>query len=92
VIYDCRKLDWSAELEIWWANSTFRHESGIWRNFAMTSPETLNMKLSANELIFPLVTHTVNSDVWFDSYGIFKSGQGVEHFLDRLVMQVNGQV
>jgi hypothetical protein len=50
------------------------------------------MKLSANELSFPLVTHTVNFDARFGSYGVFKSGQGVENFLDRSVIQANGQV
>jgi hypothetical protein len=39
----------------------------------MTSQETLNMKLSANKLSFPLVTHTVDSDLWFDSYGVLKA-------------------
>jgi hypothetical protein len=39
-----------------------------------------------------MVTHTINSDVRFDSYGILKSGQGAENFLDRLVKQANGQV
>jgi hypothetical protein len=50
----------------------------------MTSPETLNSKVAVNELNFPLVTHTVYSDAQFDIYGILKSGQGAEHFLDRL--------
>jgi hypothetical protein len=58
----------------------------------MTSPETLNTKFSANELSFPLVTHTVDSGARFDSYGSLKSGQGAENFLDRLVIQANGQV
>jgi hypothetical protein len=39
-----------------------------------------------------MVTHTINLDVRFDSYGILKSGQGAENFLDRLVKQANGQV
>jgi hypothetical protein len=38
----------------------------------MTSPETLNTKVAVNELGFPLVTHTVYSDAWFDSYEILK--------------------
>jgi hypothetical protein len=58
----------------------------------MTSPETLNMKFSVNELNFPLVTHTAYSDARFDSYGILKSGQDDEHFLDRLDIQMNDQV
>jgi hypothetical protein len=39
----------------------------------MTYPKTLNTKVFVNELSFPLVTHTVYSDAWFHSYGIFKS-------------------
>jgi hypothetical protein len=58
----------------------------------MTSPETLNTKHSSNEIRFPLVTHTVNSNAQFGSYGLLKSGQGAENFLDRLIIHVNGQV
>jgi hypothetical protein len=58
----------------------------------MISTETLITKLSDNELRFLLVTHMVDSDARFDRYGLLKSGQGAEHFLDRLVKQVNGQV
>jgi hypothetical protein len=58
----------------------------------MTTPETLNMKFSINELSFPMVTHTTHSDARFDSYGILKSGQGAEHCLDRLDIQLNDQV
>jgi hypothetical protein len=60
--------------------------------FPHDCPETLNTIFSVNELSFLLVTHTVDSDAWFDGYGILKSGQGAEHFLDRLVLQANGQV
>jgi hypothetical protein len=42
----------------------------------MTSPKTLNTKVAANKLSFPLVTHMVYSDAWFDSYGILNSGWG----------------
>jgi hypothetical protein len=55
----------------------------------MTSPESLNTKVSVNELSFLLVTHTVYSDARFDTYGILNSGQGAENFLDRLA---NNQV
>jgi hypothetical protein len=55
----------------------------------MTTLETLNMKLAAKELSFPLVTHMAYSNVWFDSYEILKSGQGTKNFLDRLIIQVN---
>jgi hypothetical protein len=75
--YDCRTLDLSAESKIW-ADGTFWHKSGIWLNFAMTTLETLNMKLAANKLNFLLVTHMTYSDARFDSYGILKSGQGAE--------------
>jgi hypothetical protein len=34
----------------------------------MTALETLNVKVIANSLRFPLVTHTVSSDAQFDSY------------------------
>jgi hypothetical protein len=52
----------------------------------------LNTKVVANELSFLLVTHTTNSDAWFDSYGILKSGQGAENFQDRLNIPMNDQV
>jgi hypothetical protein len=58
----------------------------------MTTPETLNTKLAANELSFLLVTHAVYYDAQFDSYGILKSGQGAENFLDRLDIQMNDQL
>jgi hypothetical protein len=58
----------------------------------MTSPETLNTKVAANELRFPLDTHTAYSDARFHRYGILKSGRGAENFLDRLGRPVNNQV
>jgi hypothetical protein len=58
----------------------------------MTLPETLNTKVSVNELSFPLVTHMTNSDARFDSYGNLKSGRGAENFLDRLSRPANDQV
>jgi hypothetical protein len=58
----------------------------------MTSPETLNTKVSVNEHRFPLVTHTTYSNARFDSYGIFKSTSGAEDFLDRLDIPTNDQV
>jgi hypothetical protein len=57
----------------------------------MTFPETLNTKVSANELNFPLVTHMTYSDARFDIYGILKSGQGAENFSDRLGRPANDQ-
>jgi hypothetical protein len=58
----------------------------------MTSPEILDTKISNNELIFLLVTHTVYSDTRFGSYGLLKSGHGAEHNLDRLDIQVIDQI
>jgi hypothetical protein len=60
--------------------------------FAMTFLETLNNKVAVNELSFLLVTHIVYSDARFNSYGILKSGRGVENFLDRLGRPANDQV
>jgi hypothetical protein len=50
------------------------------------------MKIAANELSFPLVTHTVYSDARFDSYGILKLVQGGENFLNRLDIHMNDQI
>jgi hypothetical protein len=58
----------------------------------MTSPETLNTKVTVNELSFQLVTHTDHSNARFDSYGNLKSGRYAENFLDRLVRPANDQV
>jgi hypothetical protein len=57
----------------------------------MTFLETLNTKVSDNELSFPLVTHMSYSDARFGSYGILKSEQGAENFLDRLCRPANDQ-
>jgi hypothetical protein len=89
--YDCQKLDRSTEIEIW-ADYTFLYKSGFWQNLAMTFPETLSTKNAVNELSFPLVTHTVNSNARFGSYGVLKSGQGAENFLDRLDRRMNDQI
>jgi hypothetical protein len=58
----------------------------------MTSPEILNTKVTVNEHRFPLVTHMTISNSRFDSYEILTSGQGAEHFLDRLDILTNDQV
>jgi hypothetical protein len=58
----------------------------------MSFPETLNTKVADNELSFPLVTHMAYSDAQFGSYGILKSGQGAENFLDRLCRPAKDQV
>jgi hypothetical protein len=89
--YNCRTIDWLAESSFW-ADWTFRSNSGIWQNFAMTSTETLNTKVADNEFSFPLVTHMAYSDARFGNYGILKSGRGAENFLDRLCRPANDQV
>jgi hypothetical protein len=71
--YNCQKLDRFAESEFW-ADWTFWSKSGFWQNLATTFPETLNTKVSNNELNFPLVTHMAYSDARFGSYEILKSG------------------
>jgi hypothetical protein len=58
----------------------------------MTFLETLNTKVSVNELTFPLVTHMAYSDTRFDSYRILKSGRGAENFPNRLGRPANDQV
>jgi hypothetical protein len=58
----------------------------------MTTPETLNTKVSVNELRFPLVTHTVYSNARFESYWTLKSEQGAEDSLDRLDRPEHDQV
>jgi hypothetical protein len=50
------------------------------------------MKLAINKLRFLLVTHMTDSNARFDSYGILNSGQGAEHFLERLDIPPNDQV
>jgi hypothetical protein len=50
------------------------------------------MKNTVNEVGFPLVTHTVDSDARFGSYGILKSRQGAEQILDRLDRRANNQI
>jgi hypothetical protein len=52
---------------------TFRHNSGSWQNFAMTSPETLYTKNSVNEHSFVPVTHTAYFDTRFGRYGFLKT-------------------
>jgi hypothetical protein len=64
----------------------------IWQNFATTFLENLNTKVADNDLSFPLVTHMAFSDARFGSYGILKSGQSAENFLDRLCRPANDQV
>jgi hypothetical protein len=48
----------------------------------MTSRETSHMKKVANELIFPLVTHTTHFGIRFSRYGILNSCSSSEHVKD----------
>jgi hypothetical protein len=50
----------------------------------MTSPEALPTKNVANELSFPLVTHTTHFDIRFARYGILKSCFSYGNVMDRL--------
>jgi hypothetical protein len=50
----------------------------------MTSPETSHTKKVANELSFPLVTHTTRFGIRFSRYGLLKSCSSSEHVMDRL--------
>jgi hypothetical protein len=67
-----------------WTGLTFRHKSGFWQNFAMTSSETLYTKNAVNKLSFLLVTHTAYSDTRFGRYRFLKSGYGAELIRDRM--------
>jgi hypothetical protein len=58
----------------------------------MTSPETLYTKNVVNELRFLLVTHMTCFDIWFARYIFLKSGFSAGQILDRLDIQVLGQV
>jgi hypothetical protein len=70
------------------ADHSFLYKTGSWQNFAMTSPETSYTENVANELSFPLVTHTTHFDVQFGHYGILKSCFRSGH----IGLQVFGQV
>jgi hypothetical protein len=69
---------------IFLADHTYLYKTCFWQNFAMTSLETSHMKNVANELRFPLVTHTTHFDKRFGRYGILKSCFSSRHDLDRL--------
>jgi hypothetical protein len=58
----------------------------------MTSQETLYMKIVINELSFLLVTHVTCFDIRFGRYGFLKSVFCAGLILDRLSIQVLGQV
>jgi hypothetical protein len=71
---------------------TFPDKSAFWRNFSMTSPETLHTKDVINEVISLLITHIAYFGIRFDCYDFFNSGFTAGQFLDRLVIQVLGEV
>jgi hypothetical protein len=56
------------------------------------STKTLYMKNVVNELIFLPVTHMTCFDIRFNRYEFLKSGFTAGQILDRLVIQVLGQV
>jgi hypothetical protein len=58
----------------------------------MNSPETLYTKNVINELSFLLVTHTTCFDIRFGRYGFLKSGFSAGQILDRMGIQLLGQV
>jgi hypothetical protein len=58
----------------------------------MTSPETLYTKNVVNEHSFLLITHMARFNIQFGRYGILKSGLSAGQILDRLDLQVLGQV
>jgi hypothetical protein len=58
----------------------------------MIYPETLYTKNIINELSFLLVTHMTCFNKRFSRYGFLKSGFSAGQILDRLVIQMLGQV
>jgi hypothetical protein len=66
------------------ADHAYLYETGFWRNFAMTSPETSHIKNVANGLSFPLVTHTTHFAIRLSRYGILKLCCSSGHAKDRL--------
>jgi hypothetical protein len=71
---------------------TFLYESDFWQNFAMMSPETLYTKNVFNELRFLPITHTTYFDIRFGCYEFLKSDFRTDQVMDRLIIQVLGQV
>jgi hypothetical protein len=58
----------------------------------MTSPKTLYTNNAINEFSFPLVTRTTYFDTRFGRYGFFNSGYSAGQIVDRLDIEVIGQV
>jgi hypothetical protein len=55
----------------------------------MTTLESMNTKVIANLLIFPLVHHMASSDTQFSSYGFSKSDGGAERFWTDWQLELN---
>jgi hypothetical protein len=72
--YGYRKTAGLLNFEKIWTDPTFGHKSRFWRNFAMTSPETLYTKNAFNEYSFLLVTHMAYFDTRFGLCRLLKSG------------------
>jgi hypothetical protein len=50
----------------------------------MSFPETSHTKNVANELSFPLVTHTTHFDIWLGCYDILNSYFSFGYVMDKL--------
>jgi hypothetical protein len=55
-----------------WTNWTSWDKSAFRQKIVVTTLESLNIKVIANLLCFPLVTHMASSNTWFDSYEFSK--------------------
>jgi hypothetical protein len=72
---------WNHEI---WPDCTFWHETDFWRNFTVTSLETLDTKNAINKLSSLLVTHMAYFDTLFGCNGLLRPGYRVGQILDRL--------
>jgi hypothetical protein len=63
-----------------WTDWTSCDKLAFRPEFAMTTLESLNTKIVVNLLSFPLITHMVPSDAWFDSYEFSNVDPGSERF------------
>jgi uncharacterized protein (AIM24 family) len=58
----------------------------------MTTLKTPNTEIIVNKLSFLSVTHTVTTDVRFDSYKFSKTGHGAKQIMDKLDIEANSQI
>jgi hypothetical protein len=65
-------------------DQTFLYKTDFWRNFTITSPETVYTKNITNELRFLLVTHTTHFDIRFGRYDALKFCFSSGQVMDRL--------